>query len=81
MGTPLKVLDCVRKGQVDLSQVRLFVLDEADRLLETGNLDTVMALYTACPSGGSGGNRLQVRRGKGLFERFFEGFHSMYRRL
>jgi ATP-dependent RNA helicase DDX1 len=60
VGTPLKVLDCVKKGLVDLSQVRMFILDEADRLLETGNLQTVMDLYNACPSGGSGGNRLQV---------------------
>ena len=60
VGTPLKILDLVKRGELDFSQVRIFILDEADRLLETGNLDTVMQLYSACPSGGAGGNRLQV---------------------
>ncbi len=60
VGTPLKVLDFVKRGALDLSQVRVLVLDEADRLLETGNLDTVMQIYGSCPSGGSGVARLQV---------------------
>lgn len=32
-GTPLRVLDFVETGKLDLSRVRFFVLDEADRLL------------------------------------------------
>lgn len=62
VGTPLRISDLVKRGEIDFSQVRLFILDEADRLLETGNLDTVMRLYSACPAGGVGGNRMQVQR-------------------
>jgi ATP-dependent RNA helicase DDX1 len=61
VGTPLRLLDLCRRGEIDLSLVRLLVLDEADRLLEAGTKDAVLALYAACPAGGTGGNRLQVR--------------------
>ena len=61
VGTPLRISDLVKRGEIDFSQVRMFILDEADMLLETGNLDTVMRLYSACPAGGVGGNRMQVR--------------------
>ena len=41
-------------------QVRFFVLDEADRLLDTGNQDTIMQIFRRFPKTGAGANRLQV---------------------
>ena len=37
-GTPGRVLDLARGGKLSLSAVQFFVLDEADRLLDTGRL-------------------------------------------
>ena len=31
--------------QLDLSGIRFYVLDEADRLLDTGNMETIMSCY------------------------------------
>ncbi|KAL3919935.1 MAG: hypothetical protein SGPRY_005448, partial [Prymnesium sp.] len=39
--------------------VRFFVLDEADRLLDTGNLEGIMKLYNKLPARGRCGGRLQ----------------------
>jgi ATP-dependent RNA helicase DDX1 len=50
----------VKSKHLDLSQVRFFVLDEADRLTEPENMSQIMQLYNACPVGGTGDNRLQV---------------------
>ena len=35
-GTPGRIIDFVESGKLDVSGVRFFVLDEADRLLDTG---------------------------------------------
>ena len=60
MGTTGKVLDMLKSKQLDFSQTKFFVLDEADRLIETENLPSIMQIYQACPAGGFGDNRLQV---------------------
>jgi len=36
------------------------VLDEADRLLETGNTQTILKLFSLFPKGSAGTTRLQV---------------------
>ena len=62
-GTPAKVLDLVTSGALDLCAVRFFVLDEADRLLEPGNAETVLQLFRALPraaQAAGGTKRLQV---------------------
>jgi hypothetical protein len=41
-------------------QVRHLVLDEADRLLETGNLKTIMNIYSRLNTSRTGTDRLQV---------------------
>jgi len=59
VGTTAKISDMIEKKLIDMSQVRFFVLDEADRIVND-SLKDIMDIYRACPSGGSGENRLQV---------------------
>lgn len=60
VGTLGKMNELVKNQLIDLSHVRFFILDEADRLADADNLKMIMTLYEACPVGGSGENRLQV---------------------
>jgi len=60
VGTIGKLGALVKSKALDLSQIRFFVLDEADRLLSTDSLDSVMELFNKCPGGGTGQHRLQV---------------------
>ena len=48
-GTPARVLDLVQSGKLDLSAARFLVLDEADRMLETGSLEGILTLFRAFP--------------------------------
>ncbi|KAK3266867.1 hypothetical protein CYMTET_24541, partial [Cymbomonas tetramitiformis] len=59
-GTPARIIDFAESGKLDLSKVRFFVLDEADRLLDTGSLDSIMKLYRLFPKQQQGSSRLQV---------------------
>ncbi len=61
VGTLGKLNALVKSKCLDLSQIRFFILDEADRLLSTDSLDSVMDLFNHCPGGGTGQHRLQVR--------------------
>jgi ATP-dependent RNA helicase DeaD len=47
--TPGRLLDHVRRGSIDLSNVRMVVLDEADRMLDMGFRDEVEAVLGALP--------------------------------
>lgn len=60
VGTIGKLGALVKSKVLDLSHIRFFVLDEADRLLSTDSLDSVMELFNKCPGGGAGQHRLQV---------------------
>lgn len=40
--------------------MRFFILDEADRLLDTGNKDAILQMFRSFPKSGVGANRLQV---------------------
>jgi ATP-dependent RNA helicase DDX1 len=61
VGTTGKVCDLLKSGALSLSQIKFFILDEADRMVEDSqSLADVMQLYAACPGGGTGDNRLQV---------------------
>jgi hypothetical protein len=40
------VLDLVESGKMKLQDVQFFVLDEADRLLDTGNQQSITKLHT-----------------------------------
>jgi len=50
VGTPGRVHDHLVRGRLDLSGVRTFVLDEADRMLEMGFVETVSAIARAVPA-------------------------------
>ena len=61
VGTIGKVIDMFKSGALSLAQVKFFILDEADRMVDDAqNLQSIMQLYAACPAGGTGDNRLQV---------------------
>lgn len=56
-----RLLDLLETGKLVLDSVKFFVLDEADRLLDTGNLETIMKMFRRLPKITSGTGRLQVR--------------------
>ena len=60
VGTLGKVTELQKSGVLNLSQIKFLILDEADRLIETENLASIMQIYNACPTGGCGDNRLQA---------------------
>lgn len=44
IGTPGRLLDLVKRGEIDLSDTRSVVLDEADRMLDMGFIDDITFL-------------------------------------
>lgn len=50
IGTPGRVLDHIRRGTLQLSQVRTVVLDEADEMLDMGFIDDIEAILRETPS-------------------------------
>ncbi len=50
VGTPGRVGDHLRKGRLDFSSLKFFVLDEADRMLDMGFQDELEAIREALPS-------------------------------
>lgn len=60
VATPGRMTDLVQSGKLNLGDVQFFVLDEADRLLDTGNLDTIMKLFIKLPKKGTSDGRLQT---------------------
>eukprot|EP00892_Ulva_mutabilis_P000406 jgi/Ulvmu1/10366/UM061_0049.1 len=50
IATPLLLVQSIQSAKVDLSHVRLLVLDEADKVLEAGKgfIEQVDAIYAAC---------------------------------
>jgi ATP-dependent RNA helicase DeaD len=49
VGTPGRLIDHVERGTLDLSAVRVTVLDEADRMLDMGFADEMESLLRALP--------------------------------
>jgi ATP-dependent RNA helicase DeaD len=49
VGTPGRVIDHLRRGTLDLSELRCLVLDEADEMLRMGFIDDVQAVLDATP--------------------------------
>ncbi len=49
VATPGRLLDLMSDGEVDLSQVEMFVLDEADRMLDMGFIPDVRRITQALP--------------------------------
>lgn len=51
VGTPGRVLDHIGRGSLDLSRVRLAVLDEADQMLDVGFAEDIARILRLTPSG------------------------------
>lgn len=49
VATPGRLLDHISRGKIDLSRVEMFVLDEADRMLDMGFSDDVQAIGERLP--------------------------------
>ena len=50
VATPGRLLDLMRQGFVDLSQVKTFILDEADRMLDMGFIRDVKKITATLPT-------------------------------
>ena len=51
VGTPGRVLDLIDRGALPLAQVRVVVLDEADRMLDIGFRPDIERILRRCPGG------------------------------
>ena len=51
VGTPGRLTDLLARGALDLSAVRLLVLDEADRMLDMGFREDIEKILAAAPAG------------------------------
>ncbi|XP_064486490.1 ATP-dependent RNA helicase DDX1-like [Ornithodoros turicata] len=60
VGTPGRLEDLISTGEVSLTQVRFFVLDEADGLLNQGNGDLINRIHKQIPQITADGKRLQM---------------------
>ncbi|MFA5174538.1 MAG: DEAD/DEAH box helicase [Candidatus Pacearchaeota archaeon] len=49
VGTPGRILDHLERRTIDLSKVKIVVLDEADRMLDMGFIDDVNQIIQNCP--------------------------------
>ena len=49
VGTPGRVLDLIRRGELRLDGVRIVILDEADRMLDMGFIVDVETILARCP--------------------------------
>lgn len=49
IGTPGRVLDHMERRTIDLTKVKIFVLDEADRMLDMGFIDDIRLIMSKLP--------------------------------
>ena len=49
IGTPGRVLDHMRRGTISFGGLKIFVLDEADRMLDMGFIDDIKSIISALP--------------------------------
>jgi superfamily II DNA/RNA helicase len=50
IATPGRLLDHLQRGRIDLSQLQMLVLDEADRMLDMGFIDDIETIVAATPA-------------------------------
>jgi ATP-dependent RNA helicase DeaD len=48
VGTPGRILDHLSRGTINLSRIKILVLDEADRMLDMGFIDDVNKIISQC---------------------------------
>lgn len=53
-------MDFIESGKLPTDAVKFFVLDEADRLLDSGSQELVLKLFSKLPKAATGTQRLQV---------------------
>ena len=49
VATPGRLLDMMRRGAADLSQIQVVVLDEADEMLQMGFIDDINTILAEAP--------------------------------
>ena len=60
VGTAGRVLDFVQSGKCDVSAVRMFVVDEADRMCDREGRKAIEKIFARFSKSGKGTARLQV---------------------
>ncbi|ANN76267.1 ATP-dependent RNA helicase DbpA [Bordetella flabilis] len=50
VGTPGRIKDHLERGSLDLSELKTLVLDEADRMVDMGFHDDIVAIASHCPA-------------------------------
>ncbi len=49
IATPGRLMDHMNRGRLDLSDIEMLILDEADRMLDMGFIDDVKTIAAAMP--------------------------------
>jgi ATP-dependent RNA helicase DeaD len=49
VGTPGRIKDLIQRGELRLSKLKIFVLDEADRMLDMGFIEDIEYIFNATP--------------------------------
>ncbi len=57
VATPGRLLDHLNQGTVDLGDLEILVLDEADRMLDMGFIHDIKKIIAKLPKGGAGGRQ------------------------
>lgn len=50
VGTPGRTFDHIEKGNIDLSEIRWLIIDEADKMLDLGFIDQIEAIINRLPT-------------------------------
>lgn len=50
IATPGRLMDHLQRGTINISKIKILVLDEADRMLDMGFLDDVERIISECPT-------------------------------
>ncbi len=49
IGTPGRIIDLMKRGELDLSEIKFLVLDEADVMLDLGFIEDIEYIISKCP--------------------------------